>query len=128
MMVRTEHDSTTQYESSNRPGIQSIDVPDIDASPSSNPPLNLALPRSYLAEDRTKRQSKDGHRFRSEPLGQWDRFAKAIGPMAEYREQRLSDDRVRIHTRFGCFELSQGAMKRLDPFNRTPETVSPCRD
>lgn len=128
LMVRTEHDGTTQHESSNRPTTQSVDAPDINAPPPANLPLNLALPKAYLAEDGAKRQSRNDRQFRSEPLDPWNRFVRAIGPMAEYREQRLSDDRVRIHTRFGCFELSQGAMKRLDPFNRTPESVSPCRD
>ena len=59
--------------------------------------------------------------------GAWERFVKTLGPTDEIKEERLSINRVRIHTKHGCYELEQTANKRIDPFNWSPQFVTNCR-
>ena len=57
----------------------------------------------------------------------WQQFVKTLGPLDEIREERLSINRTRIHTKYGCYELEQTATKRIDPFSWSPQFVTNCR-
>ena len=59
--------------------------------------------------------------------GAWQQFVKTLGPPEEIKEERLSINRTRIHTKYGCYELEQTATKRVDPFNWSPQYVTNCR-
>ena len=59
--------------------------------------------------------------------GVWQQFVKTLGPPEEIKEERLSINRVRIHTKYGCYELEQTGTKRIDPLNWSPQYVTNCR-
>jgi hypothetical protein len=88
-------------------------------------PLNLNLSKSGWA-DVAARKLPGPLPTHTRPSA-WEQFVKTLGPPDEIREERLSMDRVRIHTKHGCYELEQSATKRLDPFNWSPEMVTSCR-
>lgn len=89
------------------------------------PPLNLNLSRRDL-EAATARKPPGELPTHMTP-GAWQQFVKTLGPLDEIREERLSIDRVRIHTKYGCYELEKSATQRIDPYNWSPKFVTNCR-
>lgn len=92
---------------------------------SSAPPLNLNLSKRDLAAAAASKLP--GPLPSSMTLGAWQQFVKALGPLEEIKEERLSINRVRIHTKYGCYELEQTATKRIDPLNWSPQLATNCR-
>ena len=88
-------------------------------------PLNLNLSKRDLT-DATARKLPGQLPMQMTP-GAWQQFVKTLGPPEEIKEERLSINRVRIHTKHGCYELEQTATKRIDPFNWSPQFVTNCR-
>lgn len=113
----------------NSPLLESVEVAGGAKISSLPPSLNLVLSKEYLAQEHAKHaiildeRILSGTRYRAEQL------AKAFGSPTEYREVRLSEDRIRVYSRFGCFELYQSSTpKHTDPFGRSQEYVSRCND
>ena len=88
------------------------------------PQLNLHVSKRDLADAAARRPS--GLPIHMSPTA-WQQFVKTLGPSDEIREERLSINRVRIHTKYGCYELEQTATQRIDPFNKSPNFVTNCR-
>ena len=108
------------------PAAQSAGVHGANESSGSIAPLDLSLSKRLFADDRANRRPIEELGLQSNASGSWAQFAKALEPVGELREVRLADNRLRVHTKHGCFELSESATKRIDPFGRTQEFVEPC--
>lgn len=108
-------------------GVEAPPTQPSDATPSDTPasPLNLNLSKRDWA-DATARKLSGPLPTHMTP-GAWQQFVRSLGPPEEIKEERLSINRVRIHTKHGCYELEQTATKRLDPFNWSPQPVTNCR-
>jgi len=88
-------------------------------------PLNLNLSKRDLVDAGARRLP--GPLPTHMTPGAWQKFVKNLGPVDEIREERLSINRTRIHTKYGCYELEQTGTKRIDPFNWSPQFVTNCR-
>ena len=89
--------------------------------------LNLAFPK----EVRGSGFSEITNIVKQHPMVSVSRermsFSQAFGSEEGIREERLSATRVRVHTKYGCYELEQSASKRIDPYQRSLEYVTKCR-
>jgi hypothetical protein len=90
--------------------------------------LNLSLPKPGVMGAQSAGQPLREYVAQADAPTAWSRFAKKLAPAAEYREERLPGNRVRVYVKGACFEVAESAMQRLDPFRKHMEFVSKCRD
>jgi hypothetical protein len=107
------------------PSLATAPAPSESPSETSTQPLNLSLSK----RDWTDSIERKLPGLLPTPMtpGAWQQFVKTLRPPEEIKEERLSINRVRIHTKYGCYELEQTATKRVDPFNWSPQYVTNCR-
>lgn len=91
------------------------------------PPLNLNLNKRDWTDSTLRKLPEQLPTPTQMTHGAWQQFAKTLGPPEEVKEERLSINRVRIHSKYGCYEIEQTATKRVDPFNWSPQLVTNCR-
>ena len=107
------------------PSLATTATPSESPSETSTQPLNLSLSKRDWTDSMERKLP--GPLPTPMTPGAWQQFVKTLGPPEEIKEERLSINRTRIHTKYGCYELEQTATKRVDPFNWSPQYVTNCR-
>ena len=107
------------------PSLATTATPSESPSDTSTQPLNLSLSKRDWTDSMERKLP--GPLPTPMTPGAWQQFVKTLGPPEEIKEERLSINRTRIHTKYGCYELEQTATKRVDPFNWSPQYVTNCR-